>query len=573
MATQHDGAGAGSVDKQEDEAVADMPTVWRGRRRFWLLGLGALGVTQAVLAVVMALTTESVLGPETTSRWEVIVLVGAVLGVGLARWIERVWAESLGQDYVFEQRQRLIISAVANPDYRAPLGVTVTRASNDLTAVRNWIALGMVPLVTGVPMIVIVVAALFFIDAHLGLAVLLPLAVILVITPILAQVNYRRSRELRKQRGRMSARIADTVLAGESIRVSGAVLREVKAVDRDSERVVNAAVNRARISGLTRSLMSTASSMATVSVVLVSLAGAATAANVASAMLMLGVLATPITDLGRVVEYRQNYRAASRILAPLLNNAEYLRGRENRRRAQWRENFDGQLRPDLSRPAGLRIQSLVVDDEIVPDLDAAPGEKIRLVSEDPHHIRQVIATLGSMHVPNIMTINGLDYSQAPGQVRRELIGLASVNVPLERGSIKRLVSFRLPGASAEEIRAKLEKVGLWPLVHSDERGWNLQLKNDGHPWPSSAVMQLKVARALLGHPPLLILEGVDSELNAEATDIVHSIIDEYEGVVLFSSTTPGRVASAYREWVIEGEHVAQEDRTASGYQDLGGDDE
>ena len=40
-------------------------------------------------------------------------------------------------------------------------------------------------------------------------------------------------------------------------------------------------------------------------------------AGVASIMTLLGVMQITMGDLGRVVEYRQNYRAALRILAPI----------------------------------------------------------------------------------------------------------------------------------------------------------------------------------------------------------------------------------------------------------------
>lgn len=137
-----------------------MPPVWRGRRRWLLASLVVLGVLQAVFAIAMALSVGGVLSAR-QPEWDlVLLLVLSVLGIGLARWMERIVAEQVGQDYVYEQRRRLIASAILGERGNKSLGVIVTRASNDLTAVRNWIAQGIVPLATGLPLVLVVLAAL-----------------------------------------------------------------------------------------------------------------------------------------------------------------------------------------------------------------------------------------------------------------------------------------------------------------------------------------------------------------------------------------------------------------------------
>lgn len=46
--------------------------------------------------------------------------------------------------------------------------------------------------------------------------------------------------------------------------------------------------------------------------------GLVSTATVAVALTIVGILAGPVGELGRTVEYRQNYKAARRIIAPLL---------------------------------------------------------------------------------------------------------------------------------------------------------------------------------------------------------------------------------------------------------------
>ncbi|WP_225735850.1 ABC transporter transmembrane domain-containing protein [Gulosibacter chungangensis] len=574
----------------DTEPTTKMPPVWRGKRRWLIVSLVVLGVVQAALALVMAFSVDALLtaagsvadastgsaqvastgsasGASTGSAngetgsasgggdaaWLGMGgLVAAVLGVGLARWFERIVAERLGQDYVYEQRRRLITSALGEFGNRS-LGVIVTRASNDLTAVRNWIAQGIVPLATALPLIITVIAVLAFTNWPVALAIFIPLSLMTAVLPFLSAMAHNRARTLRRYRGRMSAHIADTVRAGESIRVAGAMRRELNAVDRNSAKVVDAAVARARVTGFVRSLTVTAASLCTVAVVFLALRGVINVAEVASIMTLLGVMATPLSDLGRVVEYRQNYRAARHILAPMLAAANDLKREERRREKAWK----AEKPKPVAGHRGLTVEGLSASGVTLPPLDAKPGERILLDSEHPSHLQATIKALLEAHhdaetqAPRLL-VSGFDFAKAPARKRRELVGFASDRIPLERGSVQRLVSYRDPNAIVGEVRWMLQRVGLGPRVDNSPAGLNTKLKNGGSPWNSADVARLKLARSLLGAPPLLVVEHIDAALDASGLATLREILDGYPGVVLFASQHPEQVVSHYRAWQLDG---------------------
>ena len=119
----------------DDEGTAEatdagekMPAIWAGRRRYLLVILFLLGIFQAIMALVMAFTVDSLLGmpaqfnaalnagtapdgtaldPAAVARagtyvpwFQMSILAIAVLSIFGARWGERVVGEDLGQDYV-----------------------------------------------------------------------------------------------------------------------------------------------------------------------------------------------------------------------------------------------------------------------------------------------------------------------------------------------------------------------------------------------------------------------------------------------------------------------------------------
>lgn len=511
-----------------------MPPIATGRRRILLAVLVALGLLQAALAVLSAVQIRDLLDTDApTDWWDVVSVVGFVLGIGGARWIERVVAEDIGQDYVFEQRRRLVAAAIADDAHTGSLGVTITRASNDLTAVRNWISLGIATLVTGIPLVLTVAVGLFVMDPVVGAVIAVHLLAVAALMPVMAAATLRRAREVRRRRGRMSARIADTVVAGESVRAAGAVRRELNALDRTSRRVVGANIERAWITGATRALTATIASAATVSVVVLATMDKVDPAAVASIMMLLGVITVPITDAGRVVEYRQNYRAATRILAPLLQRAKKLRQREEEkmrrfdssRHRNWGDGF-------------FSAQGVVADGHRLPSISADPGQVIRMVATDPHRIRAAVAGLAGAQPEGALVVEGIDLGIAPLTVRRDLIGIASHHVPLERGSISRLVSLRTPDIGEKEILRIIEAVGLTSTVGAHPKGLSRTLKNGGQPWNTSEIMQLKVARAFLREPGVVVIEGLDASLSEDALSRIREVINGYPGVVLFSSSIP-----------------------------------
>ncbi len=468
-----------------------MPRLWRARRRLLLIALGVLGVLQALLAIMVSLSVAAILEG---NRALVGLLLATTLGLGVAQWIQKVVAEDLGQHYVHEVRRGLVGAALV-PGNANSLGVTVTRASNDLTAVRNWVTLGIVSLATGVPLIAIVLVALFIQDLRTGVAVTVPLLMCVAVLPVVARWTLKRARELRKKRGRMAARIADSVMAGELLHATGAIDRELNAVTRDSDRVVIAAVRRSWATGFSRALMAMAASLGTVSIVI---SGHLEVSEVAGIMMLLGVLATPVAELGRVVEYRQNYKAATRILIPLLQ-----RGSEFKRSQQ--------KLPGLQATEG-------IPGVYVKGISALPGERIYLHGS-ADATRKWVTSLSAMEEGTDAIVNGQRLSQLPLKQRRALIGIASAHHHLSRGSVSRLVGLRVPDATVEEIEQALEQVGL-------NNTGKQRLKNGGHPWSTSQINKLKIASATLRTPPLLVLEGITPENLLNYPGVIISTVQE-----------------------------------------------
>ncbi|MGA4506897.1 ABC transporter transmembrane domain-containing protein [Propionibacteriaceae bacterium G1746] len=530
-----------------------LPPVFSGSRRRTLALLVGVGAAQAVLTVATALLTPRLMTYGDLAGVPVGLLAGLVVAallIGLARVAERMLAERLGQDYVREVRGLLIASALT-PGRGPNLGITVARTTNDLTALKNWVSLGVGPLAVGIPLIGGVVLALLVLVPLMGLAVLAVLLVFGLLLVVLAGPALKRARRLRKVRGTMAAHIADTVSAGRSIRVAGGVRRELRHVDELSEKVSSAALERAAVSGVIRGSAASFAAVIGVLVVVVGVAGGSSPQAVTAAILVAGMLATPVNDLARVSEYRQNERAAAKVLAPELVRARRaVDDRRRRARARVRQAHRGN-HPGLARGA-VHVTGLRDGHGTIPGLVAAPGSRVLLVSDLTERVEQVVDHLVGDRQDSLawVEVAGRHIGDLPDAERRALVGVASRAGLLGRGTIARLVRYRVPDSSAPAME-HLARVGLDEVVAALPEGERTTLRRGGEPLDPDGRARLQLARAIAGNPPLLVIDHLDDLLAPAGRWMLRQVLRDYPGAVVMRTNDPEELCETYDVWNLD----------------------
>lgn len=525
-----------------------LPALLAGSRRWMFARLVLTGVGQAGVAVLTAVMIPVLLTATSTGKFvtSLVVLLAGALALGLMRALERLFGEQLGQDYVQQLRVGLVASSLA--DGGPSVGITVARTTNDLSSVRNWIALGIAPLAVGVPIIIGTTAALALLEPVLSLAVLAPMLVLAAVLGVQARQAFVRSRELRRRRGKLAAHVADTVTAADSIRSAGGSHRELKHVDELGGRVADAAVSRARVAG---SIRGSAAVAATISMVLVAAIGswyAFSGSTIATALIVVGVLVGPVSDLGRIVEYRQSYKAAARILGPALTVGAQA-GEDERLRASRHRN---QTPPESESDRSIQIDGLRVNDAAMPDLVATPGARVVLRSADADRVARLIRAVAGLapDTSGRIVVAGSSLPDLPATQRRLFVGHAARAAPLERGTVARAVRYRDP-ASKQPIGDVLAAVGLTDTVERLRDGERTVLRNGGEPLSSPERARLLLARALYGEPPLLVLDHIDAQLGAAGQDMLRTCLEKYEGVALVATDDADAFLTDYQCWDLD----------------------
>jgi ABC-type multidrug transport system fused ATPase/permease subunit len=519
-----------------------LPPVWAGRRRRYLCLLVLAGLGQAAAAGVSAhYFTRALTRSTSASRMLLFgALVAAALTVGLLRMAERILSERLSQDYVHQIRLGLIRRNLLDGKVKS-MGVAVARTTNDLTSIKNWISQGVAPLAVGVPLVIGVGIAMVLLDPVLLLGLVVPVAILVFAMRALAPVAYERTRVVRRARGRLSSQIADTILSTVAIRSAGGSERELGRIEKHSQVLVAATIEKATVAGAIRGTAATVSGIATAMVIGTGLLAGLPTHTIAGALTIVVFLATPIHELGQVVEYRQTYRAARRIIGPAIEH------------------------PENPSPAGVELAAVpsgdlggkvaaaslqLSDGTTMPGLAAGPGARVVVEAGSQRLTSEVLELFVGLRVGNSaeIIVDGSDLSVAEPKDLRRLVGYAAQGMMLVRGTISRTVAYRSPQTDRGEVDRLLAQVDLAGRLAELAKGADTVLVHGGDPLTIPERARLLLARAVLDDPPLLVFDHLDSDLGSNGRAMMRRLLADYPGVVLLASDDPGQIVTPTHIW-------------------------
>ena len=535
---------------EEHIANSGLPPVWAGRRRRHLTLLILAGLGQATAAGVSArFFTHALTRSGGSTRGLLFgVLVAAAVAVGLLRMAERVLSERLSQDYVHEIRLGLIRRNLLDGRVKS-LGVAVARTTNDLTSVKNWISQGVAPLAVGIPLIFGVGIALVLIDPMLLLGLVLPIVVLLFAMRRLAPVAYQRTRRVRRVRGKLSSQVADTMLSTAAIRSAGGSDRELARIEKYSKVLVAASIEKAKVAGAMRGTAAAMSGIATAMVIGTGLLAGLPTQSIAGALTILGFLAAPMYDFGRVVEYRQTYRAARRIIGPAIDNAV--------------DKAPRPRRADLTAVPSPIVGGTVVaaflefsDGTTMPQLAVQPGARVVLDAGNERLTSEVLERFVGLRegYAGAIVVGGKDLSTAGPRDLRRLVGYAAQGMMLVRGTVSRTVRYRRPETDPGEVNRLLAEVDLADRLAELEEGADTLLVHGGEPLTIAERARLLLARAILGDPPLLVFDHLDADLGNDGRSTMRRLLADYPGVVILASDDPDQIVTPTHVWRRDGVH-------------------
>jgi ABC-type multidrug transport system fused ATPase/permease subunit len=535
----------------------EIPSAVSGQRT-WLLGRLMLnGFAQALATVAHAqlvklafdkLIRHSDLASKTMMMWIGIGLGATASVMALLRVLERTDAECIGQNYATEVRitlyERLSSLAPRALQLRSQGGVML-RFVGDLTSVRQWVSLGLARLAVTVTTTAITLVALALINLTLAFTVALILVIGILAMFKLGQQIQTKARESRRRLSYLAANINEKIAAMSVVQVFGQNRREKKRIVRQSRKLEKARISWARVAGKLRGVGEATAMVATGATLLIGAfevaKGRATAGTVVAAMTIISLLVPSLRDLSRVQEYWHNYEVARQKMAEFLKTPTLVTEIPNA--------------PHLKAKSGrLEFQSVTVSGVLQEvSVIAQPGQIVAIVGSNGAGKSTLLSLAARLLDPDAgkIYLDGQDLAVHSLASVRRAIGMASPDLPLLRGTIAKNLLYRHPDASQVEIDRVWHLCGIPDLLTELPKGDQTRISERGVGLSAGQRQRIALARAIVGKPPLLLLDEVDANLDVQAAAIVERVLQEHQGTILIVTHRRERLAFADVIWYLE----------------------
>lgn len=222
-----------------------------------------------------------------------------------------------------------------------------------------------------------------------------------------------------------------------------------------------------------------------------------------AALTVASMIAGPVHDLGRIVEYRQNDRAARRSISPALPHTTPGAGIDSKTGAG----------PVPGSPCEVAVSGLEAGGTLLPPLAARPGEIILVDGLDHASADELFESLLGISPSTgaFVTLDGKDLGHAIPLLRRRCIGYAARGLHLERGQLLPAIRYRCPDADDSDVAEAVTRAGLEDAIARLPRGGLTVLRCGGEPLTAPQPRKGPARAREPGNPPLLLLNRIDAD--------------------------------------------------------------
>ncbi|QBF29773.1 ABC transporter ATP-binding protein [Thalassococcus sp. S3] len=529
--------------------MSSLPSITGGRRLrgIALVVLFALG--QAAAAGLAAFATRDVFAAFRDLSPDLPLLaLGVVAASGLMiaalRYAERVVAEGVGQDFAAALRLTLFrhMARVSARDLQAMRsGALSLRFVGDLAAVRGWVSLGLSRMISALVVLPAATAALFLLNPNLGFAAAVPIGLGLITLTLLGPRLGPAHRRLRNRRASLAADMSERIPHAPELRLLGRIKIETDHLSARTEKLIEAALERARGAAILRTIPDAVSGIAAASLFLVALSTGAPGAEAAGALAAVGLMIQPMRDLAGVWDRHRAWCVARDKCARLLRLPK----------------TTGVARTEKQKladtPPKLSFRDVSAGALSGIDVVAAPGRKIAIVGPNGAGKSTLLSLAAGLEKPREgnVTIGDRKATTLTATERRRLIAFVGTRSPILSGSLRRALTMGIEEKPADE--AILSQASVYGLDAVLERigGLDGKVSEAGRNLSAGEIRRVLLTRAALSRPRLLLLDEPDDALDQDGARLVENLVFGTGATTLLITHDMDIAAMMDEIWVIE----------------------
>lgn len=522
-----------------------LPRILANKRWQPLLLLAATGAFQSICLIWLIGWAREVVedGSDSLQSGDWVIGLAAILFLAAGRYVERFYAELLAQRYIFELRGVVFEKSQRLPtqDFKvADKGGTLLRLTGDMTAIRNWIVQGMAPLVVIGLWFSVSLVALAQLHYLLVVALVLPVFIAIVGNYLLGRYLFTQSEQLRRRRGEMIRNVTEKLRQLPLIRAYNQPAKESRRFARQSERLMDSQIRRARTSALMRGMNEAVLLFAMLALISTGLylqqsgvlSGQYMAVLMTAALYLLGQL----RRLTRLYEFWTLKKVAEKKLIQFLSRDSLAEGRRRKLKGEFKLELQ-----QVSCNGRLFPQSFLIRSDSRIQLNGISGSgKSTLLS--------VIAGLTQITAGQILLCDKR-YKNYQARLISQQICLVSSDLPLLRGSLKKNLLYGARSLNEEDLNSVLS---LCQLNRSQElpEGLRTRIEEGGANLSACLNYRIMLARALLRKPGLLLLDEDVAHQSSVVQEVLREVAQVFQGAMLLCAEFQGAEQICPQRWML-----------------------
>lgn len=505
----------------------------------WLF-VGAASAFMLLMPILLRIAIDSGINPQNVDgevvalgSKQTLVIVGiAVMVVAALRGVF-----AYGQTYVSEWLASRVAYDLRNEIYnhlqrlsfayhdKAQTGQLMSRATQDVEAVRMFTSMGVLRLLNLAILLVVVLILMATTNWKLAL-------VAWIVLPIVAARSIQVSTRLRpiwlevqNLQGRMGTVLQENLSGMRVVKAFAREEQESVKFAKEANDLFENAFRANRIQAFNQPLLSGLWLVSMVAVVWFGAyqidAGALSLGDLTAFVAFLTILQMPVRMLGMIVNMFARAQSAGQRIYEILDAESAVQEKPG---ASDLTNVQGHVRfEDVSFSY----------DSISPvlrgiDIEARPGEMIALLGPTGSGKSTVVNIMPRFYdvTGGRITIDGMDIRDATLASLRQSIGTVQQDVFLFSATIRDNIAYGVVNASAEDVERVSKMAGIHDFIMTQPDGYDTWVGERGITLSGGQRQRLVIARTLLTDPRILILDDSTSSVDTETEYLIQQALAE-----------------------------------------------
>lgn len=424
-------------------------------------------------------------------------------------------------------------------------GSLILRLTGDLTMLRTWLSRGLCRGAIATLALVAAMAVVAWYSAAMALVIAGWFAFGTSASIFVGRSMQRLTARVRRRRSLLTSNVDEQVSALSVVQLFGRQRGEENRFDRQNVMMTEALYDEAVYRGVLRGISSATGWMALASAFAVGARemslGAVDVSGILVAVLATRMMQAHVRTLSLSHDYWRRAEISRRKVEDFLNSRSRL--------------GDGRIRERFTQNrARIEFEDVFVRgslDGVTADI--AAGQHIALVGRSGSGKTSLLLAVANMvdcDEGRVRIGGQLAEICEPSSLWRKM-GMVGPDLPLMRGTLRRNLTYRKPGVSEEELQDHIARCHLEELIADLPGGLDFWVTEGGLNLPAGVRQRIAIARALLGNPPILLLDRMTAGLDAAARADVRAMIGRYSATILSITEDADEIALADEVWTMD----------------------